>query len=105
MIDLTTTYLGLELKNPLVASSSPLSKKLDTVKKMEDAELAPLSCIHYSKNRSPTKAKPSITFWNWEQILTPKQSPIFPKLEDYNIGPEGCPEPEFRRSKNPFPCR
>ena len=37
MIDLTTKYLGLKLSNPLVASSSPLSKKVDTVKKMEDA--------------------------------------------------------------------
>ena len=37
MADLTTTYLGLKLKNPLVASSSPLSQKVDSVKQMEDA--------------------------------------------------------------------
>ena len=37
MIDLSTQYLGLKLKNPLVASASPLSKKVDTVKKLEDA--------------------------------------------------------------------
>jgi dihydroorotate dehydrogenase (fumarate) len=37
MTDLTTTYLGLKLKNPLVASASPLSKKVDTARKMEDA--------------------------------------------------------------------
>ena len=40
MIDLSTTYLGLKLKNPLVASASPLSEKVDTVKKMEDAGIA-----------------------------------------------------------------
>ena len=37
MSDLSTKYLGLTLKNPLVASASPLSKKVDTVKKLEDA--------------------------------------------------------------------
>lgn len=37
MVDLTTNYLGLELKNPLVASSSPLSKKVDSARRLEDA--------------------------------------------------------------------
>src|SRR6266571_907008 len=42
MPDLTTTYLGLQLKNPLVASASPLSKKVDTVRRIEDAGAAAL---------------------------------------------------------------
>ncbi len=37
MVDLTTTYLGLSLKNPLVASASPLSKKVETSIRMEQA--------------------------------------------------------------------
>lgn len=37
MTDLSTTYLGLNLKNPLVASASPLSKKLDRARRLEDA--------------------------------------------------------------------
>ena len=40
MIDLKTTYLGLNLNNPLVASASPLSKKVDHVKRMADAGIA-----------------------------------------------------------------
>ena len=40
MTDLSTTYLGLNLKNPFVASASPLSKKLDRAKKLEDAGIA-----------------------------------------------------------------
>ena len=40
MIDLSTTYLGLKLKNPLVASASPLSKKLDSAKKLEEAGIS-----------------------------------------------------------------
>jgi dihydroorotate dehydrogenase (fumarate) len=37
MTDLSTTYLGLNLKNPIVASASPLSKKLDRARKLEEA--------------------------------------------------------------------
>lgn len=37
MIDLTTDYLGLKLKNPLVPSASPLSRNLDTALRLEDA--------------------------------------------------------------------
>jgi dihydroorotate dehydrogenase (fumarate) len=39
-MDLTTTYMGLKLKNPIVPSASPLSQKVDTVKAMEDAGAA-----------------------------------------------------------------
>src|SRR6516162_7139698 len=35
-IDLSTHYLGLKLKNPLIASSSPLCEDLDAVRRMED---------------------------------------------------------------------
>jgi dihydroorotate dehydrogenase (fumarate) len=40
MIDLTTSYMGLRLRNPLVASASPLSKKVDHVRRMEQAGAA-----------------------------------------------------------------
>jgi len=40
MVDLTTTYLGLQLKNPLVASASPLSEKVETAQRLEEAGIA-----------------------------------------------------------------
>jgi dihydroorotate dehydrogenase (fumarate) len=40
MTDLSTTYLGLHLKNPIVASASPLSKKIDRARKLEEAGVA-----------------------------------------------------------------
>ena len=40
MVDLKTTYLGLTLKNPLVASASPLSKKVETAQQLEEAGVA-----------------------------------------------------------------
>ncbi len=35
-MDLTTNYLGLKLRTPLVVSASPLSEEIDNIKKMED---------------------------------------------------------------------
>jgi dihydroorotate dehydrogenase (fumarate) len=40
MSDLSTTYLGLHLKNPLVPSSTPLSHDLDAILHLEDAGAA-----------------------------------------------------------------
>ena len=43
MVDLTTTYLGLKLKNPIVASAAqPISEKLETAKRLEEAGIAAL---------------------------------------------------------------
>ena len=36
-VDLKTCYLGMQLKNPLVASASPLTGDLDTLRRLEDA--------------------------------------------------------------------
>jgi dihydroorotate dehydrogenase (fumarate) len=36
-MDLTTAYLGMKLRTPLVPSASPLSEDLDNIKKMEQA--------------------------------------------------------------------
>jgi len=40
MLDLSTTYLGLKLKNPLVASASPMSKKVERAQRLEEAGIA-----------------------------------------------------------------
>jgi dihydroorotate dehydrogenase (fumarate) len=37
MIDLSTTYLGLKLKGPIVVSSTPISESIENVRRMEDA--------------------------------------------------------------------
>jgi len=42
MSNLSTTYLGLKLKNPVVVSASPLSKEIDTARRLEDEGAAAL---------------------------------------------------------------
>src|SRR6266536_3586648 len=45
-MDLTTNYLGLALRSPLVPSASPLSEKIDNVRQMEQAGAA--AVVFYS---------------------------------------------------------
>lgn len=45
-MDLSTTYLGLKLRNPLVLSASPISAEVDKVKKAED--LGAAAVVMYS---------------------------------------------------------
>jgi hypothetical protein len=45
-MDLTTNYLGLSLRSPLVPSASPLSEKIDNVSAMEQAGAA--AVVFYS---------------------------------------------------------
>lgn len=40
MVDLSTTYLGLKLRNPVVAASSPLTQKVETAQALEEAGVA-----------------------------------------------------------------
>src|SRR5205814_9893008 len=37
LMDLTTTYMGLSLRNPLIASASPLSRTVTGVQRLADA--------------------------------------------------------------------
>ena len=39
-VDLSTNYLGLKLKNPLVASAGPLTGKLESLRQLDDSGIA-----------------------------------------------------------------
>ena len=88
MIDLSTTYLGLELKNPLVASASPLSKKVENAKKLEEAGVSAIvmyslfeeQIIHDSLELDHYLTRGTNSF---AEALT-----YLPDLGTYNMGPE-----------------
>jgi dihydroorotate dehydrogenase (fumarate) len=88
MIDFSTTYLGLELKNPLVASASPLSKKVENAKKLEEAGVSAIvmyslfeeQIIHDSLELDHYLTRGTNSF---AEALT-----YLPDLGTYNMGPE-----------------
>jgi dihydroorotate dehydrogenase (fumarate) len=98
MIDLSTTYLGLKLKNPIVPSSSPLMQKIDHIKRMEDAGAA--AVILHSLFEEQITRESEILDRSLEQgTYTYAESlTYFPDLKDYNLGPEGYLE-HIRKAK------
>lgn len=88
MPDLTTTYLGLSLKNPLVASASPLSKKLDRVRRLEDAGAG--AVVMYSLFEEQITRDSHQLDYYLEHTADHHAEALsyFPDMERYNIGPE-----------------
>lgn len=88
MVDLSTTYLGLSLKNPLVASASPLSQKVETTLKMEDAGIAAIvmySLFEEQIIRDSLKLDEDLSrgTYSYPEALT-----YIPEVGRYSIGPE-----------------
>ena len=86
--DLSTKYLGLELKSPLVVSACPLTQKLDALKEMEasGASAAVLPSLFEEQIQHEevemTKAREFGTD-SFAEALT-----YFPEQEDYRSGPD-----------------
>jgi len=98
MINLKTRYLGLELKNPLVASASALSKKTSYVKRMEDAGIG--AVVMYSLFEEQI-SHDSLAFNYFMERGTERYAEsldYFPDLDQYNVGPDQYLE-KIRRNK------
>lgn len=87
-MSLTTNYLGLVLRNPIVASSSPLSHSVDSIRRLEDAGASAVVMYslfeeqitfdsfyvdHYLRSGSNSYAE-SLSF--------------FPEMDQYNVWPD-----------------
>lgn len=87
-MDLTTTYLGLKLRTPLVPSASPLSEELDSIKGMEDAGAA--AVVLYSlfeeqlrQDRLELASRLDQGTESFAEALT-----YFPEPEEFRLGPD-----------------
>ena len=80
-MDLSTTYLGLPLSNPFVAGPSPLTMRLDTIKRLEESGVAAivLPPLFEEQLMSDEMAL-------FDSIDTPAQS--FPEALSYFAEPE-----------------
>ncbi len=87
-MDMKTTYMGLELKHPLVASASPLSRTLDGIKRINDAGASAIVMfslfeeqIRYENESFDYLSQAGTE--SYAESLT-----YFPIPEDYRIGPD-----------------
>ena len=87
-MDLTTKYLGMTLRNPLIVSASPLSEEVANIKKMEDAGAAAV-VLHSLFEEQLVKESAEL-----EEALVhgaesfAEATTYFPKASDYKLGPE-----------------
>ena len=88
MIDLSTTYLGLKLASPLVASASPLSRKVESVKELEQAGAGAVVMYSLFEEQIEHESRELDYFLNYGTETYAEALSYFPDLETYNIGPE-----------------
>jgi dihydroorotate dehydrogenase (fumarate) len=88
MVDLSTTYLGLQLKNPLVASASPLSKKVDRVRRLEDAGIGAVVMYSLFEEQIVHESLALNYFLDRGTESFAEALTYFPDLGNYNVGSE-----------------
>src|SRR5215207_1996967 len=88
MLDLTTTYLGLQLKNPLVASASPLSKKVELVQRMEEAGAAAVVLYSLFEEQITHESRALDHYLTYGTESYAEALSYFPNLDHYNLEPE-----------------
>ena len=88
MVDLTTTYLGLQLKNPVGASASPISKKLDGIRSLEDAGASAVVMYSLFEEQIVHESLALDHYLNRGTDTYAESLTYFPDLQHYNVGPE-----------------
>jgi len=87
-MDLTTTYMGLQLRNPLLASASPLSKSVDSVRALEDAGIS--AVVMYSLFEEEIRHSQLELDHHLEHGTQSFAEALdfFPEQQEYCVGPE-----------------
>ncbi len=87
-MDLTTNYMGLSLRNPLIASASPLNRDIDNLRQLEDAGAAAvvLPSIFEEEivtERREIELRTEVAATGFAEAQT-----YFPTIVGYGFGPE-----------------
>lgn len=88
-MNLTTRYLGLKLRNPLVVSASPLSEDLDNLRRMEDAGASAIVLHSLFEEQFAVESHDLDRYLSHTAECHPEALSYFPEMTSYNLGPEG----------------
>jgi dihydroorotate dehydrogenase (fumarate) len=98
MIDLSTQYLGMKLRTPLVPSASPLSQEIGSIRRLEDAGAS--AVVLYSLFEEQLRQEMleldhhlSAATESFAESLS-----FFPHASEFRLGPEGYLE-HIRKAK------
>jgi len=85
-IDLSTRYLGLDLRNPLVASASPLTGSVDSLKRLEDAGIAAVVLPSLFEEQIEHEEMATHDLMNFGSEVSPEARGFFPELAPTGSG-------------------
>jgi len=89
MSDLSTRYLGMQLKSPLVASSSPVCESVPTIRQLEDAGIGAVVLPSLFEEQLELESRAlDADLSRGEESFAESQS-LLPDLQTYNLGPDG----------------
>jgi dihydroorotate dehydrogenase (fumarate) len=87
-MDLSSVYLGLQLKNPIVVSAGPLQKELDAVREMEDCGAAAVVMHSLFEEQIAIESEDLNRWLEAGSESFAESLHYLPDLENYNHGPE-----------------
>ena len=87
-VDLTTTYLGLRLKNPLVPSAGPFSRGLDTMKRLEDCGASAVVMYSLFEEQVEHEEAELHHYTTYGSESHAEALSYFPEASEYNLAPD-----------------
>lgn len=88
MTELASEYLGLALRSPLVASSSPLTGHLDDLRRLEDAGVGAVVLPSLFEEQIEHESLQVDRVLETGAEMFGEARTFFPELEDYDTGPD-----------------
>ncbi len=87
-IDLSTTYLGLKLKNPLVASASPMCEDVGNIRRLEDSGASAVVLHSLFEEQIELESDELDRFITEGSEISAESVTHFPELTQRVMGPE-----------------
>ncbi|MBK7459200.1 MAG: dihydroorotate dehydrogenase-like protein [Betaproteobacteria bacterium] len=87
-VDLGTRYLGLPLKHPIVASASPLTGSIDSLKRLQDAGVAAVVLPSLFEEQIEHEEMATHNLMMYGAELSPEAHGFFPEMQNYPTGPD-----------------
>jgi len=87
-MDLSTTYLGLKLRNPIVPSAGPLSHTVDSMKRLEDAGAGAIVMYSLFEEQIAHEQAELSHYLSFGTESFAEALTYFPEAKDYNVGPD-----------------
>src|SRR5919202_2937862 len=87
-MDLSTTYMGLRLKNPIVPSASPLSHSVESIRRLEDAGASAVVMYSLFEEQITLESLILDDYLSHGTYSTAEALSYFPEMQSYNVGPD-----------------